>query len=183
MLNIINILLSVCITHINCNLVECVKNRKASKKIVEDSHLEKAVLVKEIFLAEHLFIYHVLYFTKEDRSKLHPIYSCSDDLYHLIKQTVKKALKTPEKSIINSHVQPAVGPQTTTLVIEPDSKSLLEVSKCENSTLMGPQKRSSCINIQPMSSTSTNACSMYTPQVPAGKKIRNQTRDPIPQRR
>ena len=110
MLNIINILLSVCISHTNCNLVECVKNRKASKIIVENSHLKEAVLVKEIFLTEHLFVYHVLYFTKENRSKLHPTYSCSDDLYHLIKQTVKKALKTLEKNIINSHVQPPVGP-------------------------------------------------------------------------
>ena len=102
--------ISFCITHTNCNLVECVKNRKASKTIVEDSCLKEAVLVKEIFLTEHLFVYHKLYFTKEDRSKLHPIYSCSDDLYHQIKWTVKKALKTLEKSIINNHVWPPVGP-------------------------------------------------------------------------
>ena len=99
-------LLSVCMKFTNCTITLCVENRRKSLKIEIDGHLEKGAVVHEIFLAEHLFIYHMLVHAKPYWSKLHKIYICSDDLAKLIRRTVNKALLKPDKRITNHHVHP-----------------------------------------------------------------------------
>ena len=80
----------------------CVENRRKSLKIEVDHHLKKVAIVCKIFLA-HLFVYHVLVYTKPYRSKLHEIYICSDDLAKLIRRTVNEALLKPDKRVTNHH--------------------------------------------------------------------------------
>ena len=106
----ISLLLSGCEKYNNCQITVCVKNRQKSTTIETDGRLKTVFIVREIFLAEHLFIYHMLIYTKPFRSKLHEIYICSDDLAKLIKRTVKKALQKPKERIKNHHVrQPTSG--------------------------------------------------------------------------
>ena len=106
----ISLLLSGCEKYNNCQITVCVKNRQKSTTIETDGRLKTVFIVHEIFLAEHLFIYHMLIYTKPFQSKLHKIYICSDNLAKLIKRTVKKALQKPKERIKNHHVhQPTSG--------------------------------------------------------------------------
>ena len=98
-------LLSVCVKFTNCTITLCVENRRKSLKIEVIGRLKKGAIVHEIFLAEHLFIYHMPVYTKPYWSKLHEIYICSDDLAKLIRRTVNKALLKPDKRVTNHHVR------------------------------------------------------------------------------